>query len=217
MKTLTDFILEAAAPKFTNNKDGIASFCDYVLNDKCKYTIDSDNCIIIDTQVAPNGVANIFIDTKDLKEIPDFIVFKNIEYAGLELSSSSKIKTWAPKVIGGVKSIFVDDNKKLQYLDLSQCDINGGILHLSKTNVEDVIGGNGKDVQLRIVNNSKLKNLDLSKFNGYAHGSHISKNRNLVVNKAMVPKKQNGKEFFNIEKNAGGYETAGSTTKWDKE
>lgn len=220
MKRLQEYVAESivneAAPKFTNDEQGIKEFCDYVFDTQfIKYVINSDLTITLEN-IGRSKIA--YMNPQDLQEIPEFITFSNIPGVSLGITDNKKLKKWAPKVVGGCAGIVIENDKKLEILDLSECDINaGGLLHIVKTNISDIIGGKGQEVQLRILKNKNLSELNLSSFVGYAHGSHISKNKSLMAKKNQVPKKVDGQNHFNIEDNAGGYETAGAVTKWDKE
>lgn len=96
MKSLIDFVNESlvteAAPKFTNDENGIREFCEYVFDPKfTEYTINSDLTITLKSQTPS---FNLNMDTKDLTEIPDFIVFSGIEKycLGLGTDSGCKVK-----------------------------------------------------------------------------------------------------------------------------
>lgn len=222
MKELKDFLLEAKAPTFTNDIKGIKAFCEYVFNpDFYFWTINPDETITVGLHKVPaNGVQNAYMDTKDLTEIPDFIVFSNIEKIALGIGTGSdcKVKDWAPKVKGYCAGIIADNRPKLQSIDLSECEIRDGKLYIEMTGVKSIVGGHGEGVQLMIKKNKNLSELNISKI-GYAHGSYIANNRSLIVKKNQVPEKinSNGDLSFIIEKNKGGYETYGAVTKWDKE
>lgn len=228
MISLANYIIEASQPKFSNNEEGINAFCEYVFRDpiysfvgdisspkQIEWVINPDKTIKI---ILPSKSKNITLWTKDLTEIPDFIIFKDIQDIRLSLPDNSKVKNWAPKVIGGCGGIILDGNKKIQTLDLTECPINnGGLLSISLTSLQSIKGGNGESVQIHIRKNSKLTDLDLSKFKSYGHGSTITNNKKLVVKKNLVPEKVDGDLFFEIKKNGGGYETTGTLTYWDKE
>jgi hypothetical protein len=228
MKSLSNYIIEASQPKFSNSEEGINAFCEYVFRDsiysgvgdinspkQIEWVINPDKTIKV---TIPSKSKTVTLWTKDLIEIPDFIIFKDIQGIRLSLPDNSKVKNWAPKVIGGCDGIILDGNKKIQTLDLNECPINkGGLLSISSTSLQSIEGGNGEDVQIHIRKNSKLTDLDLSGIKSYGHGSTITNNKKLVVKKNLVPKKIDGDSFFEIEKNGGGYETSGTLTYWDKE
>jgi hypothetical protein len=194
MKSLKEFINEElineAAPKFTNNKEGIEAFCDYVFDKEFyTYTINSDLTITLELNEVPgNGVQNAYMNVKDLTEIPSFIVFSNIPEINLGIDSNNKLKSWAPQVKGSCAGIIITDDKKLQKLDLRKCDLIGGKLFVEKSNIEEIIGGKGKNVQVFIRKNKNLKKLDISGFKDCKNpGSYIEKNKSLDLKKAKYP------------------------------
>ena len=188
MKTLKNYIIEAVTPKFANNKEGIISFCEYVFNPKfVKYIVNSDLTITLESNT-PSDILNM--DTKDLTEIPDFIVFSNIEKYHLGLGyDCRKLKHWAPKVNGYCSGFVVDDNPKIQTLDFSNCEIKGGKLFIQKTAVKSIIGPKGEDVQIYIKQNKNLDELDLKQIKSCMDpGSYIFNNKRLEIDLSKLPK-----------------------------
>ena len=194
MKSLKEFINEGlineATPKFTNNKEGIEAFCDYVFDKEFyTYSVNPDLTITLELNEVPgNGVQNLYMDVKDLTEIPSFIVFSNIPEINLGICNNNKLKSWAPQVKGSCAGIIITDDKKLQKLDLRKCNLIGGKLFIEKSNIEEIVGGDGKDVQVFISKNKNLKKLDISKFKDCKNpGSYIDKNKSLDLKKAKYP------------------------------
>ena len=192
MKKLVDFIneelLTEAAPKFTNDENGIREFCEYVFDPKfTTYTINSDLTITLDSQTRSS---NLNMDTKDLTEIPDFIVFSGIEKycLGLGTDSGCKVKNWRPRVNGYCAGIVVKDRPKVQTIDLSQCEIRGGWLLVELTGVDSIVGGHGEDVQVFIKKNKNLSELDIVNIESCKDpGSYIFNNKNLELDPSKLP------------------------------
>ena len=187
MKGLKSYIKESllveAAPKFNKSLEGIKAFCEYVYDpDFVKWVVNSDLTITI-SQVnpAPNGVYNVYMDTKDLIEIPDFITYSNVESITLGLTGSKKLKMWAPKVNGTCAGVVIGETTKLQELDLTDCECKGGKLYIEKVGtLQKIIGGKGDGVQVFIKMNKSLTHLDLRNFvNCKNPGSYITKNKSL--------------------------------------
>ena len=194
MKTLKDFITEAvineAAPAFKSDIEGIRAFCDYVYDKRfVNCVVNSDLTITISPATStPNGVNNLYLDAKDLKEIPDFIKYSNIEGITLGLTGSKKLKTWSPNVDGVCAGVIVSETTKLVELDLTNCDCKGGKLYIEKVGtIQKVIGGKGDGVQVYIKKNKSLSYLDLQNFkNCMDPGSYVSQNKNLS-DTSMIP------------------------------
>ena len=194
MKGLKSYIKESllveAAPKFNKSLEGIKAFCEYVYDpDFVKWVVNSDLTITI-SQVnpAPNGVYNVYMDTKDLIEIPDFITYSNVESITLGLTGSKKLKMWAPKVNGTCAGVVIGETTKLQELDLTDCECKGGKLYIEKVGtLQKIIGGKGDGVQVFIKMNKSLTHLDLRNFvNCKNPGSYITKNKSLKKT-SMIP------------------------------
>lgn len=195
MKSLREYINESilleAAPNFDNSIEGIQEFCEYVYDPEfVNWVVNSDLTITISpVKPAPNGVNNLYMDTKDLKEIPSFIKYSNIPTITLGLTDSKKLKTWAPKVDGTCAGVVIGETTKLQELDLTNCECKGGKLYLEKCgNLQKVIGGKGDGVQVFIKMNKSLTHLDLSNFvNCKNPGSYITKNKSLKLDQKLIP------------------------------
>jgi hypothetical protein len=195
MKELKSYIKESllleAAPKFDKSLDGIKAFCEYVYDPEfVNWVVNSDMTITITpVNPAPNGVYNLYMDAKDLTEIPDFITYSNVESITLGLTGSKKLKSWAPKVNGVCKGVIVGETTKLQELDLTNCDCKGGKLFIEKVGtLQKVVGGKGDGVQVFIKKNKSLTHLDLSNFvNCKNPGSYITKNKNLELDQKLIP------------------------------
>lgn len=195
MKSLSEYIKEnillEAAPSFDNSIEGIQEFCGYVYDPEfVNCVVNSDLTITISpVKPAPNGVNNLYMDTKDLKEIPSFIKYSNIPTITLGLTGSKKLKTWAPNVKGTCAGVVVGESTKLQELDLTNCECKGGKLYLEKCgSLQKVIGGKGDGVQVYIKMNKSLTHLDLSNFiNCKNPGSYIAKNKNLKLDQKLIP------------------------------
>ena len=194
MKQLKEFINEQliteAAPTFTNDMDGIKAFCDYVYDPNfVKYVVNPDLTItLFPVNPAPNDVNNLYLEPKDLKEIPDFIEYSNIPTITLGISWNKKLKRWAPKVKGTCAGVVIANESKLQELDLTNCDCKGGQLYIEKCgDIKKIVGGKGDGVKVYIRKNKSLTHLDLRGFkNCMDPGSYVSKNKNLK-DISMIP------------------------------
>lgn len=189
MKSLHSFINESMIPNFTNNKKGIEDFCEYVFGtnkDIMTWSVNPDLTITISLLNPPtNGVNNIYMYTQDLKEIPEFIIFKDIENITLGITHNKKLKNWSPKVIGTCKGVVVEEDNKLEILDLTNCECLGGKLYIYKNKkLSTIIGGRGEDVQVFIRKNKELINLDIKDFKKCKNGSYINLNKKLDISKA---------------------------------
>lgn len=195
MKNLSEYINESlfyeAMPNFDNSFEGIKAFCEYVYDpDFVNWTINSDLTITISpVKPAPNGVNNLYMHPKDLKEIPSFIKYSNIPTITLGLTGSKKLKKWAPNVVGTCAGVIVSETAKIQELDLTNCDCKGGKLYIEKVGtIQKVIGGKGDGVQVYIKKNKSLTYLDLSGFkNCMDPGSYIANNKNLKLDPKLIP------------------------------
>lgn len=193
MISLTDFIFEAKAPSFTNDAEGIKAFCEYVFDPKfVKYIVNSDLTITLES-MSPSK--NLYMDTKDLTEIPDFIVFSHIEKYRLGLGTDSKcrVKEWTPRVQGYCAGIIVTDRPKVQTIDLSECEIRStaaeGLLYVEQAGVKSIVGGRGEGVKIFIKKNKNLTELDLKGIKSCMDpGSYILNNKNLEPNLSKLPK-----------------------------
>lgn len=195
MKSLSEYINESilleAAPSFDNSIEGIQEFCEYVYDPEfVNWVVNSDLTITISpVKPAPNGVNNLYMDTKDLKEIPSFIKYSNIPTITLGLTGSKKLKIWSPNVEGTCAGVIVGETTKLQELDLTNCDCKGGKLYIEKVGtLQKIIGGKGDGVQVFIKMNKSLTHLDLSNFaNCKNPGSYITKNKSLKLDQKLIP------------------------------
>lgn len=195
MESLSNYINKSllceAAPNFDNNFEGINAFCEYVYDpDFVNWTINSDLTITISpVNPSPNGVNNLYLDAKDLKEIPNFIKYSNIPTITLGLTGSKKLKKWAPNVVGTCAGVIISETAKIQELDLTNCDCKGGKLYIEKVGtIQKVIGGKGDGVQVFIKMNKSLTHLDLRDFiNCMNPGSYITKNKNLKLDQKLIP------------------------------
>ena len=188
MITLKDFILEAKVPSFTKDAEGIKAFCEYVFDPQfVKYVVNSDLTITLES-LTPSK--NLYMDTQDLTEIPDFIVFSHIEKYSLGLGTDSKckIKEWAPRVQGYCAGIIVSDLPKVQTIDLSDCEIRNGLLNVENSGVNSIVGGHGEGVQVMIKKNKNLDKLDIKGIKSCMNpGSWLINNRNLEISPDKLP------------------------------
>lgn len=206
MIELKDFIQESisineAAPSFTNDAEGIEAFCSYVYDENfCKWVVNADLSITVTAKnTKPHfDFDTCYMDTKDLTEIPSFIKYSNVEKVILGLKESKKLKTWAPNVIGYCSGIIISEtNKKLETLDLKDCEIRNGMLAVEKTNVKTIVGGHGDGVQIFLKMNKNLESIDLKKFTNCANpGSWIVSNKRLDIKPNQLP------EGIRVQKNA---------------
>jgi len=193
MISLANFIYEAKEPTFTKDLEGITAFCEYVFDSKfIKYVVNSDLTITLES-VTPSK--NLYMDTKDLTEIPEFIVFSNIDNyrLGLGAGSKCKVKEWKPRVNGCCAGIIVLDHPKVQTIDLSECEIrNGateGLLYVEQSGVKSIVGGHGEGVKIFIKKNKNLSELDLKGIKSCMNpGSYIVNNKNLEPDLSKLPK-----------------------------
>ena len=202
MISLKDFILEAKAPSFAKDAEGIKAFCEYVFDPKfVKYEVNSDLTITLESMTPSK---NLYMDTQDLTEIPDFIIFSHIEKyrLGLGTDSKCKVKDWAPKVQGYCAGIIVSDRPKVQTIDLSECEIRGGLLNVENSGVQSIIGAHGENVQVMIKKNKNLDKLDIKGIKSCMNpGSWLISNRNLEISPDELPagiRVQNNKLKENI-------------------
>lgn len=188
MITLKDFILEAKVPSFTKDAGGIKAFCEYVFDPQfVKYVVNSDLTITLES-LTPSK--NLYMDTQDLTEIPDFIVFSHIEKyrLGLGTDSKCKIKEWAPKVQGYCSGVIVEGRPKVQTIDLSECEIREGLLNVESSGVESIVGAHGENVQVMIKKNKNLDKLDIKGIKSCMNpGSWLIGNRNLEISPDELP------------------------------
>lgn len=192
MKRLVDFIneelLTEAAPKFTNDENGIREFCEYVFDPKfTKYIINSDLTITLESETPS---INMHMDTKDLTEIPDFIIFSGIEKycLGLGTDSKCKVKNWKPRVNGYCAGIIVSGRPKVQTIDLSECEIRDGLLMVEMAGVDSIVGGHGEGVKVFIKKNKNLSKLDIKNIKGCENpGSWLINNKNLEIKPDELP------------------------------
>ena len=193
MISLKDFILEAKAPSFTKDAEGIKAFCEYVFDPKfVKYEVNSDLTITLESMTPSK---NLYMDTQDLTEIPDFIIFSHIEKyrLGLGTDSKCKVKDWAPKVQGYCAGIIVSDRPKVQTIDLSDCEIRNsdaeGLLCVEQSGVKSIVGGHGEGVKVFIKKNKNLSELELKGIKSCMNpGSYILNNKDLEPNLSKLPK-----------------------------
>lgn len=193
MISLIEYVTEAKAPSFTNDAEGIKAFCEYVFDPKfVKYVVNSDLTITLESMTPSK---NLHMDTQDLTEIPDFIVFSHIEKyrLGLGTNSRCKVKEWAPRVQGYCAGIVVSDRPKLQIIDLHECEIRNvaaeGLLYVEQTGVNSIVGGHGEGVKIFIKKNKNLSELDLGGIKSCMNpGSYIVNNKNLELNSSKLPK-----------------------------
>lgn len=195
MKDLQEYIAEAivneAAPKFSNDENGIKEFCDYVFDPQfVNYVINPDLTITLES-VTPSK--NLYMDTKDLTEIPDFVVFQHIEKyrLGLGIDSKCKVKEWTPRVQGYCAGIVVSDRPKVQVIDLHECEIrNGaaeGLLYVEQSGVKSIVGGHGEGVKVFIKKNKNLDELDIKGIKSTIPGSWITNNKSLEIKPEDLP------------------------------
>jgi hypothetical protein len=188
MISLANYIYEVKTPSFKNDAEGIKSFCEYVFDPQfVKYVVNSDLTITLES-ITPSK--NLYMDTKDLTEIPDFIVFSHIEKycLGLGTDSKCKIKEWAPRVQGYCAGVIVSDRPKVQTIDLSECEIRGGLLNVENSGVQSIIGAHGENVQVMIKKNRNLDKLDIKGIKSCMNpGSWLNNNRNLEISPDELP------------------------------
>lgn len=188
MISLANYIYEAKSPSFTNDADGIKLFCEYVFDPKLiKYVVNSDLTITLESMTPSN---NLYINTQDLTEIPDFIVFSNIEKyrLGLGVDSKCKVKEWTPRVQGYCAGIIVEGRPKVQTIDLSECEIRNGLLNIENSGVNSIVGGHGEGIQVMIEKNKNLDKLDIKGIKSCMNpGSWLVDNKNLEIKPDELP------------------------------
>ena len=196
MISLANYIYEAKEPTFTKDLEGITAFCEYVFDEQfTKWVVNPDLSITL----TPAGRSNImYMDTKELKEIPDFIVFSGVENVkiGCGIGSDCKVNVWKPRVNGYCQGIVLQGRPKATELDLSECEIRGGILCIEDTGIKSIVGAHGEGVQVYIMKNKKLESVDLKNISSCTNGSWLSKNKKLEVKPSDLPK------GIRVEKNA---------------
>lgn len=192
MKDLREYILEAiineASPKFSNDESGVKEFCEYVFDSKfVKYVINSDLTITLESMTPSK---NLYMDTKDLTEIPEFIIFSNMDNyrLGLGTDSKCKVKEWKPRVNGCCGGIIVEGRPKVQTIDLSDCEIRNGLLNVENSGVNSIVGGHGEGVQVMIKKNKNLDKLDIKGIKNCMNpGSWLVDNKNLEIKPDELP------------------------------
>ena len=188
MISLANYIYEAKEPSFTKDVEGIKAFCEYVFDPKfVKYIVNPDLTITLES-LTPSD--NLYMDTQDLTEIPDFIVFSHIEKyrLGLGADSKCKVKEWKPRVNGYCGGIIVAGRLKVQTIDLSDCEIRNGLLNVENSGVNTIVGGHGEGVQVMIKKNKNLDKLDIKGIKSCMNpGSWLVDNKNLEINPDELP------------------------------
>lgn len=187
MISLANYIYEAKAPLFTKDAKGIKEFCEYVFDPEfVKYIINPDLTITLESNTPSK---NLYMDTKDLIEIPGFIVFSNIDNyrLGLGTDSRCKVKEWKPRVNGYCGGIIVEGRPKVQTIDLSECEIRNGLLNIENSGVNSIVGGHGEGVQIVIKKNKNLDTLDIKGIKSCVPGSWIINNKNLEIKPDELP------------------------------
>ena len=130
------------------------------------------------------------MDTKDLIEIPEFIVFSNIDNyrLGLGMDSKCKVKEWRPRVNGYCGGIIVAGRPKVQTIDSSDCEIRNGLLNVENSGVNTIVGGHGEGVQVMIKKNKNLDKLDIKGIKSCMNpGSWLVDNKNLEIKPDELP------------------------------
>lgn len=188
MISLANYIYEAKVPSFTKDTEGIKGFCEYAFDPEfVKYIINPDLTITLESNTPSK---NLYMDTKDLIEIPEFIVFSNIDNyrLGLGTDSKCKVKEWKPRVNGYCGGIIVEGRPKVQTIDLSECEIRNGLLNVENSGVNSIIGGHGEGVQVMIKKNKNLDKLDIKEIKSCMNpGSWIANNKNLEIKPDELP------------------------------
>lgn len=188
MISLANYIYEAKAPSFTKNAKGIKEFCEYVFDPEfVKYEVNSDLTITLESMTPSK---NLYMDTKDLIEIPEFIIFSNIDNyrLGLGTNSRCKVKEWKPRVNGYCGGIIVEGRPKVQTIDLSDCEIRNGLLNVENSGVNSIVGGHGEGVQVMIKKNKNLDKLDIKGIRSCMNpGSWLVDNKNLEIKPEDLP------------------------------
>lgn len=188
MISLANYIYEAKVPSFTNDIEGIKEFCEYVFDPKfVKYVVNSDLTITLESNTPSK---NLYMDTKDLTEIPEFIVFSNIDNyrLGLGTDSKCKVKEWRPRINGYCSGIIVEGRPKVQTIDLSECEIRNGLLNVENSGVNSIVGGHGEGIQVMIKKNKNLDKLDIRGIKSCMNpGSWVTDNKNLEIKPDELP------------------------------
>lgn len=188
MISLANYIYEAKVPSFTKDVEGIKEFCEYAFDPEfVKYTVNSDLTVTLESNTPSK---NLYMDTKDLIEIPEFIIFSNIDNyrLGLGTDSKCKVKEWKPRVNGYCGGIIVEGRPKIQTIDLSECEIRNGLLNVENSGVNSIIGGHGEGVQVMIKKNKNLDKLDIKEIKSCMNpGSWIVNNKNLEIKPDELP------------------------------
>lgn len=188
MISLANYIYESKVPSFTKDVEGIKEFCEYVFDPEfVKYAVNSDLTITLESNTPSK---NLYMDTKDLIEIPEFIIFSNIDNyrLGLGTDSKCKVKEWKPRVNGYCGGIIVEGRPKVQTIDLSECEIRNGLLNIENSGVNSIVGGHGEDVQVMIKKNKNLDKLDIKEIKSCMNpGSWIVNNKNLEIKPDELP------------------------------
>lgn len=188
MISLANYIYEAKVPSFTKDTEGIKGFCEYVFDPEfVKYIINPDLTITLESNTPSK---NLYMDTKDLIEIPEFIVFSNIDNyrLGLGTDSKCKVKEWRPRVNGYCGGIIVEGRPKVQIIDLSECEIRNGLLNVENSGVNSIVGGHGEGIQVMIKKNKNLDKLDIKEIKSCMNpGSWIVNNKNLEIKPDELP------------------------------
>ena len=151
------------------------------------YLINPDLTITLES-ASPSK--NLYMDTKDLTEIPEFIVFSNIDNyrLGLGTDSKCKVKDWKPRVNGYCGGIIVSDRPKVQTIDLSECEIRNGLLNVENSGVMSIVGGRGEGVQVMIKKNKNLNKLDIKGIRSCMNpGSWLVDNKSLEIEPNELP------------------------------
>lgn len=206
MIELKDFIQESisineAAPKFTNDMEGVQSFCEYVFDSKfVEWTVNPDLTISVKPLTKS---PNIVMHTQDLKEIPKFIVFNAQSFidnqVSLNLSMDSKVQHWVPRANGPVTGIVVDNNSKLKSIDMSEWIIDKGSVYVEMTSVESITNIScNSNIYFYIRKNKNLSTLTFGHINQTEtkHCGYICNNKRLDAQKI-----KNMPKGITIEKN----------------
>ena len=188
MISLVNYIYEAKEITFTKDVEGITAFCEYVFDPGfVKYVVNSDLTITLESK-SPSK--NLYMDTKDLTEIPEFIVFSNIDNycLGLGTDSKCKVKEWRPQINGYCSGIIVSGRPKVQTVDLSDCEIRNGLLNIESSGVKSIVGGHGEGVQVMIKKNKNLDKLDIKGIKSCMNpGSWLVDNKSLEIKPDELP------------------------------
>lgn len=211
MIELKDFIQESisineAAPSFTNDMEGVQSFCEYVFDSRfVEWTVNPDLSISVKPLTKS---PNIVMHAHDLKEIPKFIVFNAQSFIDnqvrLSLSMDSKVQHWAPRANGPVTGIVVDNNSKIKSIDMSEWIIDKGTIYVEMTTVESITNIScNSNIYLYIRKNKNLSTLTFDHINQTEtkHCGYISNNKRLDAQKIKnIPKGVSIEKNLNKEK-----------------